>query len=122
VALAACDRRLAAALLIDVPDDALLERICGRRQCPHGHVYHVAFDPPERDGVCDLDGEPLTRRDDDRQDTVRRRLQIYHEATAPLVDYNAQQGLLRRIDGTRDPDDVHHQLCAAIAPAHHEER
>jgi adenylate kinase len=114
-ALGARDRRLAAALLIDVPDDALLERISGRRQCPDGHVYHVVFDPPERDGVCDADGEPLFHRDDDQPETVRARLRVYHDETEPLVDYYARRGLLRRVDGNRAPDQVYDQLRATLA-------
>jgi adenylate kinase len=121
-ALDARDRRLTAALLIDVSDDALLERITGRRQCPGGHVYHVAFDPPARDGICNHDGEPLVQRDDDKPDTVRERLRVYHESTEPLVDYYADRGLLRRIDGTRHPDDVHDQLRATLDALRGEER
>jgi adenylate kinase len=113
-ALGALDRR-PAALLIEVPDDALLERISGRRQCPDGHVYHLAFDPPERDGVCDADGKPLSHRDDDEPETVRARLRVYHDETEPLVGYYAERGLLRRVDGSRPPDAVYEQLQAALA-------
>ena len=113
-ALGALDQRLAAALLIDVPDDALLERITGRRQCPDGHVYHLAFDPPERDGVCDADGKPLSHRDDDEPETVRARLRVYHDETEPLVGYFAERRLLRRVDGSRPPDAVYEQLQAAL--------
>jgi len=114
-ALDARDRRLAAALLIDVPDDALLERITGRRQCPDGHVYHVAFNPPARDGVCDEDDNPLFQRDDDKPETVRARLSVYHDVTEPLIDYYGDRGLLRRVDGTRPPDDVYDQLRTTLA-------
>jgi adenylate kinase len=109
------DRRLSAALLIEVPDDALLERITGRRQCPDGHVYHVTFDPPERDGVCDADGKSLYQREDDKPETVRARLDVYHEATEPLIEYYSDGGLLRRVDGTRSPDDVYKDLRATLA-------
>jgi adenylate kinase len=114
-ALDANDRRLTAALLIEVPDDALLERITGRRQCPDGHVYHVEFDPPARDGVCNADGKPLFQRDDDTAETVRARLGVYHESTEPLIEYYADGGLLRRVDGTRPPDAVHDELRATLA-------
>ena len=113
--LGARERRLSAALLIDVPDDALLERITGRRQCTDGHVYHVAFDPPARDGVCDADGKPLFQRDDDTPETVRGRLRVYHAATEPLIGYYSDSGLLRRVDGGKPPDDVHDQLRATLA-------
>jgi adenylate kinase len=114
-ALGVRDRRLAAALLIDVPDDALLERITGRRQCPERHVYHVAFDPPERDGICNADGKPLFQRDDDKPETVRVRLRVYHDETEPLVDYYAARELLRRVDGSGPPDAVYDQLRATLA-------
>jgi adenylate kinase len=107
-------RRLSAALLVDVPDDAVLERITGRRQCPDGHVYHVRFDPPQRDGICDEDGKPLFQRADDTAETVRDRLRVYHDATEPVVAYYAERGLLRRVDGTRPPDEVYDQLRATL--------
>jgi adenylate kinase len=105
---------ITAALLVDAPDDAIVERIGGRLQCPRGHVYHVVFDPPAREGICDRDGEPLSRRPDDTPETVRERLRVYHEITAPVVDYYEQHGVLRRADGTRSPDDVTRQLLAAL--------
>jgi adenylate kinase len=103
-------RPLSAVLLIDVPDDVLVDRIGGRRQCPDGHVYHVDFDPPAREGVCDLDGKPLTQREDDKPETVRERLRVYHRETEPLVERYEKRGLLRRVDGTQPPDKVHEQL------------
>jgi adenylate kinase len=114
-ALGANDRRLAAALLIDVPDAALVERIAGRRQCTDGHVYHVTFDPPKREGVCNVDGKPLFQREDDKPETVRARLDVYHESTEPLIEYYSDGGLLRRVDGTRAPDDVYDELRATIS-------
>jgi adenylate kinase len=109
-------RRLSAVLLIDVPDDILVERIGGRRQCPDGHVYHVEFDPPAREGVCDADDKPLSQRDDDKPETVRERLRVYHRETEPLVERYENQRLLRRIDGTLPPDQVHDRLRDALAP------
>ena len=100
-------RPLSAVLLIDVPDDVLVERIGGRRLCPDGHVYHVQYNPPAREGVCDVDGKPLTQREDDKPETVRKRLDVYHRETEPLVERYEKQGLLRRVDGTRSPDEVH---------------
>ena len=67
-----------------------------------GHVYHVEFDPPKHEGVCDQDGSRLIQRDDDEPETVRNRLDVYHEQTEPLVEYYEEHGLLRRFDGTRD--------------------
>jgi adenylate kinase len=114
------DRRghpLDAVLLIDVPDDVLVERISGRRVCPDGHVYHVEYDPPGRDGVCDDDGQPLIQRDDDKPETVRQRLRVYHDQTEPLVERYESRGLLRRVDGTRAPDEVYDELRATLAEA-----
>jgi adenylate kinase len=115
-ALDARGRELDAVLLVDVPDDVLVERIGGRRQCPDGHVYHVRFDPPVRDGVCDHDGEPLIQREDDRPETVRERLRVYHRQTEPLVEHYAARGLLRRVDGTLAPDEVYERLRATLRP------
>ena len=109
-------RRLTAALLIDVPDAEVIRRISGRRVCVKGgHLYHVDFDPPKKDGICDQDGSRLIQRDDDKPDVVERRLAEYHESTEPLIDYYDEQGILRRIDGTRPPAAVHDHIRAVIA-------
>jgi len=109
-------RRVTAALLIDVPDEEVVRRISGRRVCvKSGHNYHVDFDPPKREGVCDQDGTRLMQRDDDKPDVVQNRLRVYHEQTEPLIDYYDQRGLMRRIDGTRSPADVHDHIRAMIA-------
>ena len=109
-------RRVTAALLIDVPDEDVTRRISGRRTCvKSGHNYHVDFDPPKREGVCDQDGTRLMQRDDDKPDVVQNRLRVYHEQTEPLIDYYDQRGLMRRIDGTRSPADVHDHIRAMIA-------
>jgi adenylate kinase len=109
------DRRLTGVLLIDAPEDDLVRRLSGRRICPHGHVYHVDFNPPKREGVCDVDGEQLVQRDDDREETIRRRLQVYRDQTTPLIDRYDDSGLLHRIDGTRSPTEVHDHLRATIS-------
>ena len=114
-ALTKVDRRLTAALLIDVPADDLVRRLSGRRVCPNGHTYHVEHNPPKNDEVCDVDGEPLSQREDDREDTVRRRLQVYADQTAPLVEYYDDRDILHRFDGTRSPTEVHDHLRATIA-------
>jgi adenylate kinase len=80
-----------------------------------GHNYHVEFDPPKREGVCDQDGSRLIQRDDDKPDVVRNRLSVYHEQTEPLIEYYDNQGLLRRIDGSREAADVHDHIRAVIA-------
>jgi adenylate kinase len=105
---------ITAALLVDAPDDVIVERIGGRRQCPNGHVYHVVFEPPKREGICDRDGLPLSRREDDAPETVRERLRVYHELTEPVVDYYERRGVLLRADGTRQPTEVTRELLGAL--------
>src|SRR5437868_14663886 len=109
-------RRITAALLIDVPDEEVVRRLSGRRVCvKSGHNYHVEFDPPKHEGVCDQDGSRLIRREDDDPEVIKNRLRVYHEQTAPLVDYFDEQGVMRKIDGTRDAADVHDHIRAVIA-------
>jgi adenylate kinase len=120
--LAKLDRELTAALLIEVPDDEVIRRLAGRRvSAKTGRVYHVEFDPPKRADRCDIDGSRLIQREDDREETVRRRLQVYHEQTAPLIDYYEERGLLRRFDGRRSPDEVHDHIRATLATLRLEE-
>jgi adenylate kinase len=115
-------RRVTAALLIDVPDEELIRRLSGRRMCVKaGHNYHVEFDPPKHDGICDQDGSRLIQREDDKPEVIQNRLRVYHEHTKPLVDYYDERGLMRRIDGTRDPADVHGHIRAVIATLRMEE-
>jgi adenylate kinase len=115
-------RRITAALLIDVPDEQVIKRLSGRRVCVKaGHNYHVEFDPPKHEGVCDQDGSRLIQRDDDKPDVIENRLRVYHEQTAPLVDYYDERGLMRRIDGTRPATEVHDHIRAVIATLRLEE-
>jgi adenylate kinase len=115
-------RRVTAALLIDVPDEEVIRRLSGRRMCvKSGHSYHVEFDPPKHEGVCDQDGSRLVQREDDKPDVIENRLRVYHEKTKPLVDYYDKLGLMRRIDGTREPADVHGHIRAVIATLRLEE-
>jgi adenylate kinase len=109
-------RSLTAALLIDAPDDEVVRRLSGRRVCAkNNHVYHVEFDPPKNEGVCDQDGSRLTQRDDDKPETIRKRLEVYHEQTEPLIEWYEEQGLLRRFDGNRGPEEVHSHIRATLA-------
>ena len=116
-ALLGLDRRLTAALLIEVPDDELVRRLAGRRVCVKNpsHIYHVEFDPPKHEGVCDQDGSRLIQREDDREETIRHRLEVYHGQTEPLIAYYDRAGLLRRFDGRREPDEVHTHIRAVVA-------
>ena len=115
----ALDRRgrsLTAALLIDAPEEDVIRRLSGRRICvTNGHVYHVEFDPPKKDGVCDQDGSRLIQRDDDKPETIANRLSVYREQTEPLIDWYDQRGLLRRFDGSRTPEEVHSHIRATLA-------
>jgi len=116
------DRRLTAALLIDAPDETVIQRLSGRRQCSEGHLYHVDFDPPKHEGKCDQCGKPLRQRTDDEPDKVKKRLKTYHEKTEPLIDYYDERGLLRRFDGTQDKVKVHDHIRATLATLRLEER
>ncbi|MGH2849348.1 MAG: adenylate kinase [Solirubrobacteraceae bacterium] len=108
--LEAHGRRLTAVLLVDVPDDVVVKRISGRRLDPAtGRIYHVEFDPPN--GV---DEATLVQRDDDREETVRRRLEVYHGQTEPLVAYYEELGLLQRLDGTLSPAAVQEHIRAML--------
>ncbi len=116
-ALAGLQRRLTAVLLIEVPDQEVVRRLGGRRVCVKNpsHIYHVEFDPPKREGICDQDGSRLIQRDDDKEETIRTRLEVYHAQTKPLIGYYDGQGLLRRFDGSRTPNEVHDHIRATLA-------
>ena len=109
-------RRLTGVLLIDASDEEVVRRLGGRRTCTEaGHVFHVEFNPPKREGVCDVDGSELVVRDDDQPDVIRHRLETYHEKTEPLIEYFDHQSLLRRIDGTASPDEVAADVARTLA-------
>jgi adenylate kinase len=115
-ALKRVGRSLTAAMLIDASDDEVLRRTTGRRICvKSGHLYHVEFDPPKNDGTCDQDGSRLIQRDDDKPETVKKRLSVYHDQTEPLIEWYDTAGLLRRFDGNRTPEEVHDHLRATLA-------
>ena len=115
-------RRLTAALLIDAPDEVVVQRISGRRiSTTSGRVYHVDFDPPAQEGRCDVDGSELVQRPDDTAETVRRRLKVYQQQTAPLIGYYEERGLLCRFDGTLPADQVHAHILSALATVRLEE-
>ena len=113
-ALAREGRGVGAVALLDAPETVLFKRISGRRSSPGGRVYNVYFDPPRREGVCDDTGEPLVHRADDRPETVRTRLDVYRESTAPLIGHYEARGLLVRVDAEGDIGEVHARLRAAV--------
>jgi adenylate kinase len=109
-------RAVSSVLLIDVSDDDVVRRLGGRRTCEaEGHVYHVEFNPPKVEGVCDIDGSPLIIRDDDKPEVIRKRLATYHEKTEPLVAYYEAKGVLERVDGAREPSEVTADLRGILA-------
>ena len=92
---------------IMVPDEELVKRISGRRTCRNcNEMYHIAFDPPAKRGICNKCGGELYQREDDHEDTVRHRLQVYNDATKPLLDYYGKAGMLSQIDGLGRPEDI----------------
>lgn len=114
-ALAARGARVGLVPNIVVPDEVLVERVSGRRLCRTcGEAYHVRFNLPQKPGVCDKDSGELYQRDDDRPETVRKRLEVYWRQTSPLIDYYNQRGLLVEIDGDQAIDEVWADLRAAV--------
>lgn len=102
-------------LNIDVDTGILVERAVGRRVCKTcGASYHVKYNPPKEDGVCDKDQGPLIQRDDDTEATVKTRIKVYFEQTAPLIDYYKAQGLLDNIDGKEDIDTIRKEIVEVL--------
>lgn len=100
---------------ITASEQTLMERLAGRWTCrAQGHVFHEKFNPPKQSGICDLDGSELYQREDDKAETVQRRIRVYFEQTAPLVSYYQQQGLLVEIDGAQPIEAVTEQLLAVL--------
>jgi adenylate kinase len=111
------DAKLDVVLELVVDDDEVIRRLSGRRTCGTcNRIWHVDFDPPETEGVCDLDGGELFQREDDKAETVANRLHVYAEQTAPLVAYYAERGLLVGIDATGPVDDITSRALHALRP------
>ena len=103
------------AIDVDVPDESIVNRMSGRRAClTCGGTYHVVFNPPKKEGICDLCGGELTIRKDDVPETVQKRLNVYHEQTQPLIDYYNGEGILRTVDGTQDVAEVFESIKAIL--------
>ena len=106
-ALAKRGEKLDYAVDVDVPDENIVSRMSGRRACTGcGATYHIVHNPSKKGDVCEVCGEPLVLRDDDRPETVQKRLSVYHEQTQPLIEYYKDQGILKTVDGTQPMDDV----------------
>jgi adenylate kinase len=102
---------------IKVPDEVLVERLSGRWMSPSGRVYHAIYNPPTVKWIDDIDGSQLYQRDDDKPETVRHRIEVYNEQTAPLIAYYRERGILVEIDGTQSIEDVFADIMAAVKAA-----
>lgn len=106
-ALAAKGEVIDYAIDVDVPDENIINRMSGRRACVGcGATYHIIYAPTKEEGICDRCGEKLILRDDDKPETVKKRLDVYHEQTQPLIDYYTNKNVLKSVDGTKDMEEV----------------
>ncbi len=114
--LALLGASLSVVIYVDVPDDSLVERASGRRICRScGQSYNLTFNPPQKEGVCDLDGGELYQREDDKPDTVRQRLAVYKAQTSPLIEFYRKRGFLKEVNGDQPIGDVGKDITAVIA-------
>ena len=114
-ALAEFGDKIDYAIDVNVPDEIIVKRMGGRRACVGcGATYHVQFNPTKVEGKCDVCGESLILRDDDKPETVKKRLDVYHEQTQPLIDYYKKAGALREVDGTVDMEDVFQAIVKVL--------
>lgn len=103
------------AINVEVPDENIINRMSGRRACVGcGATYHIQFNPTKVEGICDACGEKLILRDDDKPETVKNRLSVYHEQTQPLIDYYTKAQVLKRVDGTKDMEEVFNDIVAIL--------
>ncbi len=103
------------AINVDVPGDNIVSRMSGRRACLNcGATYHVAFNPPKTENVCNTCGQSLVLRDDDKPETVKKRLDVYHQQTQPLIDYYKKAGVLKEVDGTQNMEDVFQSIIKVL--------
>lgn len=103
------------AIDVEVPDDNIVQRMSGRRACPGcGATYHIRYNPPVSDNICDECGTELIQREDDKAETVQKRLDVYHKKTQPLIEYYREQGCMYSVDGTRPMEDVFEDICKIL--------
>lgn len=103
------------AINVEVPDESIVRRMSGRRACLScGATYHIKYNPPKKEGICDTCNSELVLRDDDKPETVLKRLSVYHDQTQPLIDYYNREGVLREVDGTKDMNDVFQDILAIL--------
>ena len=114
-ALAKLGESMDYAINVEVPDENIVKRMSGRRACVAcGATYHIEHIPPKTEGICDTCGKELILRDDDKPETVLKRLNVYHEQTQPLIDYYTGKGILKEVDGTKDMADVFSEIVAIL--------
>jgi len=112
------DGSLDCAISIEVPDEVVVQRLSGRLGCTKcGEIYHAATKPPKREGLCDKCNSPLVVRTDDMPETIRERLRVFHENTKPVIEYYEKQGILRRVDGSGDPQTVYCKIVDELPAA-----
>lgn len=103
------------AINVDVPDENIVKRMSGRRAClTCGATYHIEHVPPKKEGICDVCGSELVLRDDDKPETVKNRLNVYHEQTQPLIDFYTEKGVLKTVDGTVPMEEVFAAITAIL--------
>ena len=114
-ALAANNETVDYAINVEVPDENIINRMSGRRACVGcGATYHIEFNPTKVEGICDACGEKLILRDDDKPETVKNRLSVYHEQTQPLIDYYSKKGVLAEVDGTQSMENVFNAIVDVL--------
>ena len=114
-ALAKLGEAMDYAINVEVPDENIVKRMSGRRACVAcGATYHIEHIPPKTEGICDTCGKELILRDDDKPETVLKRLNVYHEQTQPLIDYYTGKGILKEVDGTKDMSEVFDEIVAIL--------
>jgi adenylate kinase len=103
------------AIDVDVPDENIVNRMSGRRACLKcGATYHIVHIPPRKEGICDTCGSELVQRDDDKEETVKNRLKVYHDQTAPLIEFYSSRNVLETVDGTKPSEDVFANICSIL--------
>ena len=113
--LEAITGKLDKVVCINVEDSVIVDRMSGRRGCPEcGSMFHIKYNPPKSEGVCDSCGHALVQRADDNEETVKNRLKVYHETTAPVIDYYDKKGMLATVDGEGDIDDIFNAVVNAL--------
>ncbi|MBP5732441.1 MAG: adenylate kinase [Lachnospiraceae bacterium] len=115
-ALSKLGEKIDFAINVDVPDENIVRRMSGRRACLScGATYHIEHIPPKKEGICDVCGQPLVLRDDDKPETVLNRLKVYHDQTQPLIDFYSKKGVLQSVDGTVDQKAVFAAIVAILS-------